>query len=250
MLKSPGGGNERINKRQALRLLIHYVGDIHQPLHAGCGYYKIEGSEATLISGMPSVGDENDKGANAIKLTNFTTTYNGEVDPTNLHSFWDGSVVNAARKITLKKLESEPDDNKEMRYVEHLSSALVTHWRFQPNEATDPGDWAVESVAVAKTVYDALKPGTLQMSYDQQRERLSGKAQMRDDYLTDEKVAVQANVRLSRAGVSPGRDAERDLRLISNPNTSACYPALSEDGRRASGATPNDTIKLLFDDRV
>ena len=49
-----------------LRLLIHFVGDAHQPLHAG----------------RPG-----DRGGNDIKVNWFST-------PTNLHSIWDESLVN------------------------------------------------------------------------------------------------------------------------------------------------------------
>ena len=53
-------------KRQiALRFLIHFVGDLHQPLH---------------------VGREEDQGGNKISVTWFDR-------PTNLHSVWDNSLV-------------------------------------------------------------------------------------------------------------------------------------------------------------
>jgi hypothetical protein len=53
-------------KRQiALRFLIHFVGDLHQPLH---------------------VGREEDQGGNKISVTWFDK-------PTNLHSVWDNALV-------------------------------------------------------------------------------------------------------------------------------------------------------------
>ena len=53
-------------KRMYLKLLIHFVGDIHQPFH---------------------VGRHVDLGGNKIKLTWFST-------PTNLHAIWDEQLVN------------------------------------------------------------------------------------------------------------------------------------------------------------
>lgn len=53
-------------KRMYLRLLIHFVGDIHQPLH---------------------VGRREDQGGNRVKVSWFNT-------PTNLHAVWDESLVN------------------------------------------------------------------------------------------------------------------------------------------------------------
>jgi hypothetical protein len=53
-------------KRMYLKLLIHFVGDIHQPFH---------------------VGRHQDLGGNKIKLTWFFT-------PTNLHAIWDDQLIN------------------------------------------------------------------------------------------------------------------------------------------------------------
>lgn len=53
-------------KQLYLRLLIHFVGDIHQPFHAG---------------------RRNDLGGNQIKVTWFNT-------PTNMHAVWDESLIN------------------------------------------------------------------------------------------------------------------------------------------------------------
>ena len=53
-------------KRMYLKLLIHFIGDIHQPLH---------------------VGRKADFGANRVRVQWFST-------PTNLHAGWDESLVN------------------------------------------------------------------------------------------------------------------------------------------------------------
>jgi hypothetical protein len=57
-------------REEALKFLIHFVGDLHQPLHAGFA---------------------RDRGGNAIGV---------EVDgvPMNLHQFWDAGAVDAAHK--------------------------------------------------------------------------------------------------------------------------------------------------------
>ncbi len=55
----------RENKLLYLRMLIHIVEDVHQPLH---------------------VGHTDDKGGNDIKLTWFN-------NPTNLHSVWDSQII-------------------------------------------------------------------------------------------------------------------------------------------------------------
>lgn len=55
------------DRGEALRFIIHFVGDIHQPLHAG---------------------DRGDRGGNDTRVTR-----NGR--ETNLHAVWDGAVVEA-----------------------------------------------------------------------------------------------------------------------------------------------------------
>ena len=55
----------KLNKSQALKLLIHFVEDIHQPLHTG---RKV------------------DKGGNLLYVIFFDKTY-------NLHSVWDSGII-------------------------------------------------------------------------------------------------------------------------------------------------------------
>src|SRR5262245_52782501 len=43
------GKKDLFTTRQALRFLVHLVGDIHQPLHVGTGFYELAGKKATLI---------------------------------------------------------------------------------------------------------------------------------------------------------------------------------------------------------
>ncbi|MEO7468784.1 MAG: S1/P1 nuclease [Sphingobium limneticum] len=52
-------------KRAALRFIVHIVGDLHQPLHAGAG---------------------TDRGGNDVKVEFFGK-------PTNLHSVWDSAII-------------------------------------------------------------------------------------------------------------------------------------------------------------
>ncbi|PHS42439.1 MAG: S1/P1 Nuclease [Robiginitomaculum sp.] len=63
ILKDPQSSREE--KQLALRFIIHIIGDLHQPLHAGNG---------------------NDRGGNDFKLTFF-----GKL--TNLHRIWDASLI-------------------------------------------------------------------------------------------------------------------------------------------------------------
>jgi hypothetical protein len=55
-------------RRQAVLMLVHIIGDIHQPLHAG---------------------ENHDQGGNQVRITLV-----GPLFPTNLHAVWDSDLVN------------------------------------------------------------------------------------------------------------------------------------------------------------
>ena len=54
-----------VKKQNALKFLVHFIGDIHQPLHVGNG---------------------KDYGANNVKVKWFN-------EPTNLHKIWDEKLI-------------------------------------------------------------------------------------------------------------------------------------------------------------
>ena len=87
-----GGANDQKSKAKrlkALRVLVHVLGDIHQPLHTA---------------------ENGDRGGNFVKLHNrmcvdFET---GKPVECNLHSYWDNNLVKAAMgKRTEKEFVSE-----------------------------------------------------------------------------------------------------------------------------------------------
>jgi hypothetical protein len=61
---------------QALRFVIHFVGDIHQPLHC-----------TALVS---SANPQGDQGGNLFKIK--IVGDNGQLKDSNLHSYWDGGI--------------------------------------------------------------------------------------------------------------------------------------------------------------
>ena len=81
-------------KRMYLRLLIHFVGDVHQPMH---------------------VGRPGDRGGNGIRVQWFNT-------PTNLHSVWDESLVNF-QQLSYTEFT---------RHINHTTSKQKKLWQSQP----------------------------------------------------------------------------------------------------------------------
>ena len=87
-------GSSKQAKAEALRFTVHFVGDIHQPLHAGYG---------------------KDRGGNDIKVNWF-----GE--PTNLHAVWDTELI-----------EYESLSYTEFAaFIDHAKTAQINTWQQAP----------------------------------------------------------------------------------------------------------------------
>ena len=65
------------SKKEALRLLVHHVGDLHQPLHVGAIYLDDQGKPLNPASAQEAQAHRN-SGGNAIL-----------VGARNLHALWD-----------------------------------------------------------------------------------------------------------------------------------------------------------------
>jgi S1/P1 Nuclease len=88
--------NHPLSQRNALRLLVHFIGDMHQPLHIGSGYIDVNGPNHTiLIATNPNVirhrNLPNDRGGNQLIINN---------DRKRLHSYWDFDLVTALMTAT------------------------------------------------------------------------------------------------------------------------------------------------------
>ena len=100
----------------ALKFLIHFVGDLHQPLHAS---------------------DHDDKGGNCIALSPSPDGY-----ASNLHAYWDTGAVEALGG-SADQIAAKLDGD--------ITPAEVKTW-----SAGGPRTWAMESFQLAKTDAYAL----------------------------------------------------------------------------------------------
>lgn len=101
-------------RRDALLFVIHFVGDMHQPLHCI---------------------DRDDRGGNEIKIS-----INGSHQrESNLHSFWDTTAV----EMLMNQVDV-PDFSGRLDAM--ITGAMKTKW-----EAGSPLDWAQESHALGIT---------------------------------------------------------------------------------------------------
>jgi hypothetical protein len=128
-----------LTKRQALRFLVHFVGDIHQPLHVGTGYFDCSPAQhASLISDPAKASARcNDRGGNSLAF-----------GAKELHAYWDVDLVTAVTGSTDESVLSS-----------RLQQMATDQWK-------TPGDyhqwaeaWATESVHAAAAAYVPIKFG-------------------------------------------------------------------------------------------
>lgn len=90
--------NHPLSQRNALKLLVHFLGDIHQPLHIGCGFIDKDSNGKLMIATDPVVIKQknlpSDRGGNQLIINN---------DRRNLHSFWDFDLVTSLMLQTDKQ---------------------------------------------------------------------------------------------------------------------------------------------------
>ncbi len=138
----PGDNPHWFSEREALLLLVHLVGDVHQPLHVGSAYmsqeddYTVPHSPSEVTSGVAVATD----GANCLKIGTRA-----------LHAYWDTNAVKYAMR---RAGVSSPTDyagyllHKDPKVV-HQSGAMAT-W---------PTRWAEETLKLSHEAYRNVVPG-------------------------------------------------------------------------------------------
>jgi hypothetical protein len=138
ILKSGTDDNARA---QALRFIIHFVGDIHQPLHCA----------ARITEGLP----EGDRGGNLVNLTLYKK--GGGSQKVNLHSYWDGGIGDfpkAGPNFAPPPLEQIGPA------VERITAEVPdTDEGWKAGGPSDFAGWAKESTQLAQSVaYQGIQP--------------------------------------------------------------------------------------------
>jgi hypothetical protein len=149
ILKTSTDDNERA---EALRFIIHFVGDIHQPLHC-----------STRVTGGLKEGD---RGGNLFKIK--LKGANGKFTLEKLHSYWDGGIGDfpkAGPNFAPPPLSQIPPAAK--RITTQFPDADPA-WKAGGPE--DFAGWAKESTDLAQPVaYDDLSPNSVpSKAYNQQ----------------------------------------------------------------------------------
>jgi hypothetical protein len=113
----------------ALKMLVHLVGDVHQPLHAAM---------------RPDEDGNTDEGGNKVPV-HFLNQREGRL---NLHKVWDDEILGQNMQ------GDDPED-----YATTLNGRITPAQRKQWSKSSSPEDWANESHAQAKDhAYDDVPP--------------------------------------------------------------------------------------------
>jgi hypothetical protein len=181
VLEAPQSAPGELSRSQALRLLIHFVGDIHQPLHCGTGFYRISATEPPLLVTNPAeaFGLPNDRGGNDL--------FYGPKE--ELHALWDnGLVAQIAESFDFHSLEAVLKQEYLRRSVWPLTPGDYHHWA---------ETWALESVKVANSAYAGIRFNSVETMGEQNRIWIS--VTLPPDY--QKNSALVAALQLTKAAV-------------------------------------------------
>jgi hypothetical protein len=140
VLEAPVAVAEDLSRTQALRLLVHLVGDVHQPLHCGTGFYRLNETEPPVLVTNPDeiANLPNDRGGNDL--------FYGPKE--ELHALWDiGLVAEIADSFDFRAL----DTVLRKEYLDRSwppTAGDYHHWA---------ETWALESVEVANDAYAGIR---------------------------------------------------------------------------------------------
>jgi hypothetical protein len=175
------GRSNKLSPKQALRVLVHVVGDLHQPLHVGTGYFDVRNPDAPkLITAAGSVTDksEEDLGGNKVQVGH------GNFD--SLHAYWDTKLV--------ERVASTANADKLAAYLKR--NVNLTTWRTAGDYHAWAEQWATETVHEALLVYKGIEFKAAKLSNSKRLETLE--AELSKDYEAQQKLRTQTQ--LAKAG--------------------------------------------------
>jgi hypothetical protein len=133
------GNSTMFTEREALRMLAHLTGDVHQPLHAGNAFVSASGPLRFVEPEGPT-GWRPTLGGNALLY--------GPEHRFNLHSYWDTHAVNLGMRgddvltYTTRLLQEQP---------------VRDEWRDSGDVVDWPIRWATEVLGPAKEAHDGIR---------------------------------------------------------------------------------------------
>lgn len=133
------GTSSAFTPREALRMLAHLVGDMHQPLHVGNGFVTAS-PPLRFVPPTGPTGWRTTLGGNALVY--------GPQDRFNLHSYWDSHIVNLA-------MRNDDLPTFAARLIAEVPAAPA--WKDSGDPDAWPGRWANESLVTAKDAFRDIR---------------------------------------------------------------------------------------------
>ena len=147
-----GSNPHHFTQRQALLLVAHLVGDLHQPLHVGGAYLAREGGFTVPVQ------------RSQLKDGSVLETRGGQdllIDgQQGLHNYWDDVLVAAQ----MRQAGAESPQ-------QFARQALEAGPALEPNQGEPAGwpyQWADDSLAAARQVFQGVTPGPMTQRVDEQ----------------------------------------------------------------------------------
>jgi len=131
----------RFTRIQALRMLVHFVGDVHQPLHVGTGYFSFDNKDMAhlIVDPAQARGESDDRGGNDLYYSK-----SGE-----LHAYWDGQLVS--------KIDKTNDAHVLAAFLKNHVDTVG--WQDTGDHHQWAEKWASDSVHEAQAAYQGIKFG-------------------------------------------------------------------------------------------
>ncbi|HTE87889.1 MAG TPA: S1/P1 nuclease [Terriglobales bacterium] len=131
----------RFTRIQALRMLVHFVGDVHQPLHVGTGYFSFDNKNMAhlIVDPVQARGESDDRGGNDLFYSK-----SGE-----LHAYWDAQLVS--------KIDKTTDAPTLAAFLKNHVDAVT--WKDTGDHHQWAEKWASESAHEAQAAYQGIKFG-------------------------------------------------------------------------------------------
>lgn len=146
-------------KRNALRSLVHLVGDMHQPLHMACGYLDTTQTEPSrlIVRDTQEILKrrlESDRGGNSLLFPK-GTLYE------SLHSYWDDALVERAVTAARSshRFTASASAERETAYYTALLAGQRPGkgWSVKGDLEKWPVLWTPDAVAGARVAYDHIQ---------------------------------------------------------------------------------------------
>jgi S1/P1 nuclease len=131
----------------ALVLLVHYVGDIHQPLHVGSLYFDMKGPVDPSAAEGTVYGDQ---GGNKLQIVRLGGA-------SGLHHYWDVTTVTTA--VAQMKKDLHLPDAADAELAAGLGKIEPANWKTSGDVASWSQKWADEILPTAQEAHSRLDFG-------------------------------------------------------------------------------------------